>query len=124
MVKPHDYHVFLLFHVVTNEIAARKLRNMKRCFMSLGKMLKGLGVQVVFSSVLPVGDWVPRRRQHTNRVNDWLRSWCHAQGFGFYDLGHCSERPGMLPSDGASLTKWAKSVLGSKMAGLISRALN
>lgn len=63
MVKPHDYHPFLLFHVGTNEVAIRKLQNIKRDFMSLGEMLKGSGVQVVFS-VLPVVGWDPRRRQH------------------------------------------------------------
>lgn len=31
-------------------------------FMSFRKMLKGSGVQVVFSSILPVGDWDQRRK--------------------------------------------------------------
>lgn len=92
--------------------------------MSLGQMLKGLAVQVVFSSVLPAGDWDPKRRQHIVKVNDWLRSWCHDQGFMFYDLGSNLERLGMLTQDGTHLTKGAKSVLGSKLARFISKALN
>lgn len=38
--------------------------------MSHGKMLKGSGTQVVFS-VLPAGDWDPRRRRQTDQVK-WL----------------------------------------------------
>lgn len=59
-----------------------------------------------------------------DQVNDWPHSWCHVQGFRFYDLRHAFERPGMLTQDGAHLMKWGKSILGSKLSGLISRALN
>lgn len=89
--------------------------------MSLRKMLKGSGVQVVFSAIFPLGDWDPGRKRQMEQVNDWLRGLCHAWGFGFYDLGCTFERPGMLISDE---TRWGKSLLGSKLAGLISRALN
>lgn len=48
LVKPENYQKFLLFPVRSNEAVTRRLRNNKRDFMSLGKMLKGLGMQVVF----------------------------------------------------------------------------
>ena len=105
MVKPEDYQPFLFFHVGTTEAATRRLQNIKRDFMFLGKMLKGSGAQVVFSSVLSVGDWDPRRRRHTDQVNDWLRSWCHVQGFGFCDLRRAFERLDMLTLDGEHPTK-------------------
>ena len=38
----------------------------------------------------------------------------------YYNLGHNFERLGMLPSAGAQLTTWDQSVLGGKLAGLIS----
>lgn len=38
-----------------------------------GKMLKRLGALVMFSSVLPHGDWDPGRRRQMDQVCDWLR---------------------------------------------------
>lgn len=86
------------FHDIT-----KRLQNIKREFMSLGKMLKG--AQVVLSSVLQVGDWDPGRRQHMDQVNDWLRSWCYVQGFGFCDLRCVFERLDMLTLEGEHPTK-------------------
>ncbi|XP_009577091.1 PREDICTED: cAMP-specific 3',5'-cyclic phosphodiesterase 4D-like [Fulmarus glacialis] len=104
LVKPADYHPFLLFQVGQNDAAMRPLRNIKRDFMSLGTMLKRLGAQVVFSSMLPVGEAGSRKRRRIEQVNGWLRS-CHAQGLSFYDLGHTFEKPGLSTAAGAQLTK-------------------
>jgi len=38
-----------------DEVVTRKLKNIEEDFTSLGKMLKGSGVKVVFFSVLPFG---------------------------------------------------------------------
>jgi len=84
-------------------------------------MLKGLGAQV-FSSIHPIREGGARKRRKIEQVNDWMHSWCHAQGLGFYSLGHTFEKPGLLTVDGAQMTKWGKSVLGNKLDGL--RALN
>ena len=73
----------------------RKLRNVKKDFASLGKMLKGLEVQIVFSSVLPEGNWDPERWRRTCQGNDWLREWCLNQDFGYFDLGQASEKLAM-----------------------------
>ena len=111
MVKTEDYHPFLLFHVGTTEDTTKRLQNIKRDFISLGKMLKGSEAQVVFSSVLSVGDWNPRRRQRMHQVNEYLCNWCHVQGFGFHDLGNSFERLNMLTRDGVHLNKMGKSFL-------------
>lgn len=84
--------------------------------MSLGKILKGWGAQVAFSFGLPVGDSGKRRQM--GQVNAWLRGWCHAQGFGFCDIGCIFEGLGVLMLDGAQLSRWGKSVVGSKLAEL------
>lgn len=47
-----------------------KLKNVKRNFAFLGKMLKGSGVEAVFSSVLLMGGWDSERRRRTCKVND------------------------------------------------------
>jgi len=49
---------------------------------------------------------------------------CQDQGFGYYDLGQAFERPGMWVSDGNQLSRWGKSILGSKLVGLVTRSLN
>ncbi|XP_052631103.1 LOW QUALITY PROTEIN: uncharacterized protein LOC128136052 [Harpia harpyja] len=72
---------------------ARQLRTLPRDYTSLGAMLKGSGAQVVVSSILPVRGRGPGRRRRIEQVNAWLRSWCHAQGFGFYDRGSTFEKP-------------------------------
>lgn len=58
LVKPADYHLFLLFQVGLNDAAIRRLRNIKRDLMFLGTMFKGSGDQVVFFCLLPVREGV------------------------------------------------------------------
>lgn len=40
--------------------------------MPPGKVLKGLGAQVVFPSVLSNGDWDLGTRSRTDLLNEWL----------------------------------------------------
>lgn len=117
------YHL-LVFQARSHEIATRKQKNIKEDFTSLGKMLKGLGAQVVFSVVLPFRDWDPGKRQRTDQLNDCLHGWCHAEGCGCYGLGCTFDKPGMLMWDGILLTRRSENTLGSKLDGLITRALN
>ena len=56
LIKPEDYYPLVVIQVGSREAATRKMRNTKKDFASLGRLLKGSGVQVVFSSVLPLGD--------------------------------------------------------------------
>jgi len=53
--KLEDYCSLLLFKDGSQEAATKKLQNIKNDFISLEKMLKGSGAQVVFFSVLQVG---------------------------------------------------------------------
>lgn len=69
MMKPDYYNPLLFFEAGSHEAATRKLQNIKRRLMSVGKMLKRYGAQVVFS-VLPVGDWDTGRTGRTDRLND------------------------------------------------------
>jgi len=93
-----------------------KLKYIKEDFISLGNMLKGSGVQVVFSSVLPAGNWDPGRRR-TDQLNEWLCEWCHTKGYGFYDLGCTFAKPGMLTWDGTQVTRWARIYKGAIWLG-------
>ena len=102
----------------------KKLQNIKKDFVSHGKTLKGLEEQVVFSSVFLLDGWDEERRRSIGQVNYWLRVWCQDQGSVYYDLGQAFERPGMWVSDGNQLSRWGKSILGSKLVGLVTRSLN
>uniref|UniRef100_A0A8B9C455 SGNH hydrolase-type esterase domain-containing protein n=1 Tax=Anser brachyrhynchus TaxID=132585 RepID=A0A8B9C455_9AVES len=106
LIKPEDYYPLVVIQVGSREAATRKMSNIKKDFASLGRMLKGSGVQVVFSSVLPLGGWDPERRRRMGQVNDWLRGWCPDQGFGYFNLGQSFEKPGMWADDQLQLSKW------------------
>ena len=123
LVKPSNYYPLLVFHTGDEEVGEISPWAIRRDFRALGRFLKGSGVQVVFS-FLSVGDWDPHKRKRVDMLNDWLCKWCCAQGFGNYDLGHSIEKVGMLTADGRILTRRATNILGSKLAGLVSRALN
>ena len=122
LVKPSDYYPLLVFHTGNEEVGKRSSQVIKRDFRSLGRLLKGSGVQVVFSS--PVGDWDLDKRRRVDMLNEWLCEWCRTQGFRYYGLGHSLEKGGMLTADGRCLTRRAANILGNKLAGLVSRVLN
>uniref|UniRef100_A0A493TS73 Uncharacterized protein n=1 Tax=Anas platyrhynchos platyrhynchos TaxID=8840 RepID=A0A493TS73_ANAPP len=99
LIKPEDYYPLVVIQVGSREAATRKMRNIKKDFASRGRSLKGSGAQVVFSSVLPLGDRDPERRRRTGPVNDWQRGWCLDQGFGYFSLGQPFGKPGMWAAD-------------------------
>jgi len=49
LVHPTDYHLLLLFHIGTTDIAVSNLKNTKRDYKELGAALKYSGAWVVFS---------------------------------------------------------------------------
>ena len=84
--------------------------------MSLRMVAKGSGAQIVFFSILSVGDWDTGRRIQTGLVNDWLHGLRRTQGFGFWDLRLTLKEPGMLMLDEKQLTRRSKDILTSKLA--------
>lgn len=65
LVKPSDYYPILVFHIGNEEVGKRNSQ-IKRDFRALGRLLKGSGAQVVFSSVLSVGDWDLHKRRRVD----------------------------------------------------------
>lgn len=61
------------FHVGANEVAMESPREFKRDFKALGRLVKGSGVQLVFSSVLPVVGNNIKRNRCTQLINSCLR---------------------------------------------------
>lgn len=89
-MKQEDYYLPVVFQVGSQEAATRKLQSIKKDFVSLGKTLKGLGEQVVFSTVLLSDGWDTERRR--GQVNYVMRGLCQDEGFAYYDLGQAFER--------------------------------
>uniref|UniRef100_A0A8C8E8K1 SGNH hydrolase-type esterase domain-containing protein n=1 Tax=Otus sunia TaxID=257818 RepID=A0A8C8E8K1_9STRI len=82
LVKPKDYYPLLVFQVGSDDVTRRSIKSMKRDFKALGKMIKGSGAQVVFSSIPPVGGMDEDEHRRAQQINSWLQDWCHCQGFG------------------------------------------
>ena len=97
---------------------------MKRDFRSLGKVIKGSGAQIVFSSIRSVGGMDEKEYRRTQQMNLWLQDWFYRQGFGFFNHGLVYRTPDILASDGMQLSQKGKRILGQELAGLIERALN
>ena len=65
LVKPKDYYPLLVFQVGSDNISRRSIKSMKRDFRALGKLIKGSGAQVMFSSIPPVGGMDEDEHQRT-----------------------------------------------------------
>lgn len=124
LFKPTDSYPLLLIHVGTNNTARRSLEDTVRDYEVLGKRVRELGAQVVFSSLLPVEGRGPGRERRILEMNNWLRRWCQRERFGFLDHGMRFRDEGLLASDGLHLTRTGKNVFGRRLANLIRRALN
>ena len=97
---------------------------MKRDFRSLGKLIKGSGAQIVFSSSPSVRGMDEEEYRRTQQMNLWIQDWCYRQGFGFFNHGLVYRAPDFLALDGMHLSQRGKRILGQELAGLIDRALN
>ena len=74
-VWPSDYYPLLLFQVGSNDIGRNSLKTMKKDFRALGRQVKGLGEQVVFSSIPPVIGNNEGLNMMGLQINTWLRAW-------------------------------------------------
>ena len=88
-----------------------------------GKVVKGLGAQVVLSSILLVRAKGVRRRAPIMQVNIWLWNWSWWQGFRSYNHGTLFADEPLLRRGGIALTKRGKVTFASRMADLVRRAL-
>lgn len=117
LVHESDYYPLLLFHLGANNTKG-KLENIKQ-----GMVVKGLGAQVIFSSVLPVRVKDGKRSRQIFQVN-WMHHWCWQQGFGFYNPGTLLEDQELIVRDGLHLTRRGTCVFANRLGNLVRRALN
>lgn len=109
LIHESDYYPLLLFHVGANDTNG-KLETIKQDFGVLGMM--GLGVRVIFSSVLPVRGKDGRMKRWIFQVNNCLCCWCCQQGFGFYNHGTLLEDQELMGRVGIYHTKRGTHVCG------------
>lgn len=64
LIKPEKYYTFPLFQTRLHKATMWRLKNIKRNFLSLRKMLKGYGAQSSLSSQLEEWDLGRRRQTH------------------------------------------------------------
>lgn len=108
LVQSSDYYLLLLCHVDTNVVIVRNPGAINRDFRALARLLKGSGVQVVFSSILPVvGNDIKRSRQ-TQLISTGLWGWCHQQNFGVLDHRIIYKTSGLLGLSGFTFHNWGK----------------
>ena len=116
----------LLIHVGTNDTARSTPSQVMRHYRELGVGLRGLGAQVVFSSILPVSGYGLRRERRIHTVNQRLQSWCHWEGFGFHDHSPFFGERGseLLGRDGLHLSPLGRRLFSARLADLLHWALN
>lgn len=81
---PSNYHLLLLIHVGTNDIAMADLEYMKNRYRAPWAKV---GVQVMLSSFLKAKGKSPNRSGQFLQKKVWLHDWYPRQHLGFYDHG-------------------------------------
>ncbi|CAM4465939.1 unnamed protein product [Lepidochelys kempii] len=114
----------IILHVGTNDTGRFSLEHIKGEYARLGKTLKEIEAQVIFSGILPVPGEGPQRCDKIMMLNRWLRQWCYKEGFGMYGHWEAFMDRGLFSWDGLHLSKEGNRLLGWRMAQLIKRALN
>ncbi|XP_050809300.1 uncharacterized protein LOC127051255 [Gopherus flavomarginatus] len=111
-------------HVGTNDTARYSLECIKGDYARLGKTLKEIEAQVIFSGILPVPREGQQRCNKIMAINRWLRQWCYKEGFGMYGHWEAFTDRRLFSRDGLQLSKEGNRLLGWRLTDLIKRALN
>ncbi|XP_053863862.1 uncharacterized protein LOC128825399 [Malaclemys terrapin pileata] len=86
ILKGAGKNPLIILHVGTNDTARFSLERIKGDYARLGKTLKEIEAQIIFSGILPVPREGQQRADRIVRIKSWLREWCYKEGFGMY--GH------------------------------------
>ena len=110
-MRPKDYYPLLVFQVGSDDIT-RSPKAMKRHFRASGKLIKGPGAQIVFSSIPSVVGMDEEEYRRTQQMNLWLQDWCYRQGFGVFNHGLVYRRPDILHWTGSTCPRVGKGSWG------------
>ena len=84
LVWPSGYYPLLLFQVGSDETGRTSLWAARKDLKALGRLVRGSGAQVVFSSILPVTGNDEGLNAMGQWINTWIPAWCAWQGFHFF----------------------------------------
>ncbi|CAM4396402.1 unnamed protein product [Lepidochelys kempii] len=124
ILKGAGKNPLIILHVGTNDMARFSLESIKGDCARLGKTLKEIEAQVIFSGILPVPREGQQRCDKSMTINRWLRQWCYKEVFGMYDHWEAFMDRGQFSRDGLHLSREGNRLLGWRLAQLIKRALN
>ena len=124
IIQPTDYYPMVLVHVGTNDAARRAPDRLMEDYHALGGVLREMGAQAVFSSILPVSGRGRRHEMCIAETNWRLQEWCFEAGFGFLSHDRHIVMRDMLGWDGLHLSPKGKRVFSSRLVNLLRRALN
>ncbi|CAM4506417.1 unnamed protein product [Lepidochelys kempii] len=123
IVKGAGKNPLIILHVGTNDTARFSLESIKGVYARLGRTLKEIEAQVIFSGILPVPREGQQRCDKIMTINRWLRQWCYKEGFGMYGHWEAFMDRGKFSQDGLHLSREGNRLLGWRLAQLIKRAL-
>uniref|UniRef100_K7F0N7 SGNH hydrolase-type esterase domain-containing protein n=1 Tax=Pelodiscus sinensis TaxID=13735 RepID=K7F0N7_PELSI len=124
IIKGARRNPLIILHVGTNDMARFSLERIKGDYARLGRMLKEIEAQVIFSGILPVPREGQLRCDRIMMINRWLRQWCYKEGFGMYGHWEAFMDRGLFSRDGLYLSREGNRLLGWRLVQLIKRALN
>ena len=78
---------------------------MKKDFRGLGRLVQGAGAQVIFCSMPSGAVRDMERAWNAQLMSNWLRGWCQARNFGFFDHGAVYSVPDLLSVCGTTYLK-------------------
>ena len=124
LICPSDYYPLLIVQAGSDEVADRSLGTIKNDFRGLGRLVDGVGIQVVFAGIPTVAgkDNAVSRKRHC--IDTWLRGWCKRKNLRFFDHEAVYSAPGLRSADGYHLSQRGKWILAQELAGLVERSLN
>ena len=73
LICPSDYYPLLIVQASNSKVTERSLRIIKKDFRGLGRLVDGVGVQVVFSSNPSVSGKDTERSRKTHLINTWCK---------------------------------------------------
>ncbi|CAM4720368.1 unnamed protein product [Lepidochelys kempii] len=124
ILKGEGKNPLIVVQMGTNDTGRFSLEHIKGDYARLGKMLKEIEAQVIFSGILPVPREGQQRFDKIMTINRWLRQWCYKEGFGMYGHWEAFMDRDQFCWDGLHLSREGNRLLGWRLAQLIKRALN
>jgi len=85
--------------------------------------VKNPSAQVIFSSILLVGEKRKARNRRVIHINSWLCGWYQLKDFGLYENRTPSEDYDLLGRDGIHPPRRGRAIFSSRLASQVKQAL-